>query len=171
MSEGNRSPRLAVLAPAALVALLTQAAAPAQEPRRPLDLATYPRTTLEITHRDEHHASHRYSFEVWVADTKERSQQGLMFVSDLPENLGMIFPFSPPAVENFWMENTYIELDMLFIKSDGRVSKIIARAEPMSQNLLSSDTPVAAVLELRGGQAAKLGLRVGDTVTWRKPSG
>jgi uncharacterized protein len=170
MSEDNRFTRLAMLAPAALVALLTQTAAPAQEPRRPLDLATYPRTTLEITHLDAHHTSHRYSFEVWVADTKERSQQGLMFVSDLPENLGMIFPFSPPGVETFWMENTYIELDLLFIKPDGRVSKIIARAEPMSQRPLSSDTSVAAVLELKGGEAARLGVKVGDTVSWKKPA-
>jgi uncharacterized protein len=140
----------------------------AQEPRRPLDLATFPRTTLEITHRDEHHATHRYSFEVWIADTRERAEQGLMFVSDLPENLGMIFPLESPRVETMWMENTYIELDMLFIQAGGRVSKIIERAAPMSLRTLSSDTPVIAVLELRGGEAAKLGLRVGDTVRWRK---
>lgn len=169
MSESDRAPPLTALAPAAAVALLMQTAAPAQEPHRPLDLATYPRTTLEITHRDEQHASHRYSFEVWVADTQDRAQQGLMFVSDLPANLGMVFPLDPPRVETMWMENTYIELDMLFIKPDGRVSKIIARAEPMSLSTLSSDTPVAAVLELKGGQAAKLGLRVGDTVSWHNP--
>jgi len=169
MSEGNRAPRLAALARASVVAFLMQATAPAQEPHRPLDLATYPRTTLEITHRDEQHAAHRYSFEVWVADTQERAQQGLMFVSDLPANLGMVFPLDPPRVETMWMENTYIELDMLFINADGRVSKIIERAEPMSLRTLSSDAPVAAVLELKGGQAAKLGLRVGDTVSWHNP--
>jgi uncharacterized protein len=171
VSENKRCARRAKLAVAAAAAVLAQAPLPAQEPHRPLDLATFPRTSLEITHRDGHQATHRYSFEVWIADTKEWSQQGLMFVSDLPEKLGMIFPFSPPGVETFWMENTYIELDMLFIKPDGHVSKIIERAEPMSLRPLSSDSPVAAVLELRGGLAAKLGLRVGDTVTWRKPAG
>jgi uncharacterized protein len=161
---------LAMLVLTAAVALLMQAAAPAQESRRPLDLATYPRTSLEIIHRDEHQAAHRYSFEVWIADTPERAEQGLMFVSDLPASQGMVFPLAPPRIETMWMENTYIELDMLFIKPDGHVSKIIARAEPMSRRTLSSDIPVAAVLELKGGQAAKLGLQVGDTVTWRKPA-
>jgi uncharacterized membrane protein (UPF0127 family) len=142
----------------------------ADEPRRPLDLATFPRTSLEITHHGADHSSRKYAFEVWIADTPERGEQGLMFVSDLPENMGMVFPVQPPRVETMWMKNTYIELDMLFIATDGRVTKIIARAAPMSLQTLSSDAPVAAVLELRGGQAAKLGLRVGDTVVWKKPA-
>jgi uncharacterized protein len=170
MSEGKRFAGLGALILPALIALLVQAAAPAQEPQRPLDLATFPRTSLEIAHRDEQHVSHRYSFQVWIADTPARAEQGLMFVSNLPASLGMIFPLESPRVETMWMKNTYIELDMLFIQPDGRVSKIIERAEPMSLRTLSSDTPVAAVLELKGGQAAKLGLRVGDTVTWRKPA-
>jgi len=67
-----------------------------------------------------------------------------------------------------WMKNTYIELDMLFIRADGRVAKIIERAHPLSETLLSSETPVSAVLELKGGEAGKLGLRVGDRVTWAR---
>jgi len=169
MLEGKRFAGLGALIAGAVIALLRQAAAPAQEPQRPLDLASFPRTSLEIAHRDAQHVSHRYSFQVWIADTPARAEQGLMFVSDLPANLGMIFPLDPPRVETMWMKNTYIELDMLFIQPGGRVSKVIERAEPMSLRTLSSDTPVAAVLELKGGQAAKLGLRVGDTVTWRKP--
>ena len=144
---------------------------PAQEPQRPLDLATFPRTTLEITRRGSDHEPRRYSFQIWVADTPERAAQGLMFVSDLPESMGMVFPVDPPRVENMWMKNTYIELDMLFIDAHGRVTKIIQKAAPLSLQTLSSDNVVAAVLELRGGQAAKLGLQPGDTVTWRKPSG
>ena len=173
MSGGKCCARLAALMAAALgaIGLLPAALAPAfaQQPQRPLELATFPRTSLEITHRDEHHVSHRYSFQVWVADTPERAAQGLMFVSDLPPTLGMLFPLKPPRVETMWMKNTYIELDMLFI-SAGRVSKIIERAAPMSLRTLSSDTPVAAVLELKGAQAAKLGLHVGDTVSWKKPA-
>ena len=94
-----------------------------------------------------------------------------MFVSDLPENMGMVFPVDPPRVEDMWMKNTYIELDMLFIDAHGRVSKIIERAAPLSLQTLSSDTAVSAVLELKGGQASKLGLRTGDTVTWKTPPG
>jgi hypothetical protein len=78
----------------------------------------------------------------------------------------MVFPLTTPQVENMWMKNCYIELDMLFIGAQGRVTKIIERARPMSEELLSSDIPVNAVLELKGGEAAKLGLKAGDTVTW-----
>jgi len=150
--------------------LLLAAGAAAQEASRPLDLATFPRTSLEIIHHGNDHQVRRYPFQVWVADTDERAQQGLMFVSDLPAGFGMVFPLQPPRVENMWMKNTYIELDMLFIDKDGRVTKIIERATPMSLQVLSSDVPVAAVLELKGGEAAKLGLRTGDTVQWKKPA-
>jgi len=67
----------------------------------------------------------------------------------------------------FWMKNTYIELDMLFIAAGGRVVKIIDRAPPLRLDLLSSEVPVAAVLELRGGEAGLLGLKVGDRVSWK----
>ena len=156
---------------AAVVAAPLATPVAAQEAHAPLDLATFPRTTLEIAHHGGDHAAQTYSFQVWVADTDARAQQGLMFVSDLPETMGMVFPIQPPRVENMWMKNTYIELDMLFIDAHGRVNKIIQRAQPLSLQTLSSDTPVAAVLELKGGQAAKLGLQSGDTVTWKKPAG
>jgi len=169
MSQGNLSERLCgTLMLAALLTFAAGAAAPAvaQESRAPLELATFPRTSLEINHHEAHHAARKYAFEVWVADTPERAQQGLMFVSDLPDTMGMVFPLPTPRVETMWMRNTYIELDMLFIRADGRVAKIIEHAHPLSEALLSSDTPVSAVLELKGGEASKLGLRAGDTVTW-----
>jgi uncharacterized membrane protein (UPF0127 family) len=157
---------------AAWLAFAAGAAAPAlaQDSHAPLELATFPRTSLEITRLDEHRAARKYAFEVWVADTPARAEQGLMFVSDLPDTMGMVFPLTTPRVETMWMRNTYIELDMLFIRADGHVAKIIERAHPLSEVLLSSDTPVSAVLELKGGEAAKLGLRAGDTVTWKKPA-
>jgi hypothetical protein len=133
----------------------------------PLDLASYPRTDLTIYAGKPPRV---HSFRVWVADTPQRAEQGLMFVSDLPESEGMVFPLQPPRVENMWMKNTYIELDMLFIGTNGRVTKIIERAAPLSLATLSSGGPVAAVLELRGGAAAKLGLKVGDAVSWKKPT-
>ena len=154
-----------------MIAACALAAPVVAQDRRPLDLATFPRTQLEITPRGSDGAGHRHSFQVWIADTPARAEQGLMFVSDLPETMGMVFPVQPPRVENMWMKNTYIELDMLFIDQHGRVTKIIQRAAPLSLQTLSSDTPVAAVFELKGGQAAKLGLRTGDTVTWKKPAG
>ena len=144
------------------------AACAAAMPLRAEDLASFPRTTLEIAHHGGDHAARTYTFQVWVADTPERAEQGLMFVSDLPESMGMVFPVQPPRIENMWMKNTYIELDMLFIDEHGRITKIIERAAPLSLQTLSSDTPVAGVLELKGGAAAKLGLHNGDTVTWAK---
>jgi uncharacterized protein len=153
----------------AVLALAASWAA-AQDPGAPLELATFPRTSLEIAHRDAGHGVRKYAFDVWVADTPQRAQQGLMFVSDLPASRGMVFPFAPPRVETMWMKNTYIELDMLFIGAGGRVTKIIERARPLSEQILSSDTAVNAVLELKGGEAKTLGLAVGDTVSWKKPA-
>jgi uncharacterized membrane protein (UPF0127 family) len=150
--------------------LLTSAAATAQSPDLPLQLSSYPRTQLRISSPPGVRASWSHEFDVWVADTPARAQQGLMFVSDLPENKGMVFPLDPPRVENMWMKNTYIELDMLFIRADGRVTKIIERAHPLSLEILSSEAPVAAVLELKGGLVAKLGLKSGDVVRWNKPA-
>jgi uncharacterized membrane protein (UPF0127 family) len=144
-------------------------AAPVHADPPPMDLGTYPRATLEIVQ----HAPdpvRRFSFDVWVADTPARSEQGLMYVRDLPAARGMVFPFAPPRVVSFWMKNTYIELDMLFIDAGGHVVKIIEHAPPLRLDLLGSDQPVAAVLELRGGEVGLLGLRVGDQVSW-KPAG
>jgi uncharacterized protein len=134
------------------------------------DLATFPRVSLAIVHRDAAHAAHTYRFDVWVADTPERAEQGLMFVSDLPEASGMVFPLTPPRIERMWMKNTYIELDMLFVDATGRISKITPRARPLTLDTLNSDTPVRAVVELRGGEAEKLSLGVGDLVSWKEPN-
>jgi uncharacterized protein len=154
-----------------VLSLLPATAPPAraQEQPRPLELASFPRAALEITHHGDHGAR-RFQFDVWVADTPARAEQGLMFVRDLPATFGMVFPLETPRVETMWMKNTYIELDMLFIGADGHVSKIIERAVPMSLETLSSDAPVAAVLELKGGEVARLGLQRGDTVIWKKPA-
>jgi len=153
---------------AALPLLTLLAGAPAALPAQtapPLDLATYPRTQLTV--RPQSSPGKTLTFNVWVADTPERAEQGLMFVRDLPESMGMVFPLAPPRVENMWMKNTYIELDMLFVGSDGKVTKIIERAHPLSLDTLSSDKPVSAVVELRGGAVAHLGLKVGDRVSWK----
>lgn len=124
-------------------------------------LTDFPRTRLEITAHGEHDR-----FDVWIADTPSRQEQGLMFVRDLPANQGMLFPQGSPQVAHFWMKNTYIPLDMVFIGEDRRIAKIIAEARPFSLDILSSDVPVIAVLEIRGGEAQELGLAVGDRVSW-----
>ena len=124
-------------------------------------LTHFPRTALEIVAH-----SHHDRFEVWIADTPPRQEQGLMFVRELPAAEGMLFPQPSPQVANFWMKNTYIPLDMVFVGADGRIAKIIANAHPFSLDVLSSDVPVIAVLEIRGGEAQELALGVGDRVSW-----
>jgi uncharacterized membrane protein (UPF0127 family) len=166
VSKAVRSVSAAVV----LGACLVTATIPCRAQSEPLqDLTTFPRASLAIVHRDAAHGSHTYRFDVWVADTPARAEQGLMFVSDLPASSGMVFPLSPPRIERMWMKNTYIELDMLFVDASGRISKITPRARPLTLDTLSSDTPVHAVVELRGGEAEKLSLSVGDLVSWKTP--
>jgi hypothetical protein len=125
-------------------------------------LTHFPRTPLDIVAHGHHNR-----FRVWIADTPPRQEQGLMFVRDLPADQGMLFPEPSPQVANFWMKNTYIPLDMVFVGADGRIAKIIANAHPFSLDVLSSDVPVIAVLEIRGGEAHELGISVGDRVGWK----
>jgi uncharacterized membrane protein (UPF0127 family) len=99
-----------------------------------------------------------------VADTPERSQQGLMFLRWLPPDQGMLFPEDTPRVMHMWMKNTLIPLDMLFIDAKGRIIGIHERATPRSEDIITSPAPVKAVLELAGGACAQLGIRVGDQV-------
>ena len=127
-------------------------------------LVHFPRTKLAIAGH-----GHRDSFEVWIADTPARQEQGLMFVRDLPGHQGMLFPQDSPQVAHFWMKNTYIPLDMVFVGEDRRIAKIITNARPFSLDVLSSDVPVIAVLEIRGGEARELGIAVGDRVSWTAP--
>ena len=128
---------------------------------RLLELATFAQSSVEIGT-----GSTLQQFDVWIAGTPEQQTQGLMFVRDLPANRGMLF-LEPQAREMaFWMKNTYIELDMLFVGPNHRVIKIAPRTHPLSLDLIPSDGPVIAVLEIKGGEAARRGLRVGDHISW-----
>jgi uncharacterized protein len=109
---------------------------------------------------------HRYKVE--VAATADQQAHGMMFRTEMPPMTGMLFPMSPPRAAGFWMENTLISLDLIFVGSDGRVRNIAAEAVPKSRAVLESMGPVAAVLELKGGEAARIGLKPGDKVSWVK---
>jgi uncharacterized membrane protein (UPF0127 family) len=128
------------------------------------DLANFPRTALEILHGRNKGDPRR--FDVWIADNPARQEQGLMFVRDLPQGQGMIFPLKTPQAMHMWMKNTYIELDMVFVGEKGAIDQIIEHAKPLSLDVLSSEKPVKAVLEIKGGEASRLGLKVGDRVNW-----
>jgi hypothetical protein len=125
------------------------------------ELASFPQIQLEIRGNSAAH-----QFKVWVADTPSRQAQGLMFVRDLPADQGMVFIHAEPRLASMWMKNTFIELDMIFIAADGRIVKIAERTRPHSLDTIGSEEPVKAVLELKGGEAARRKLRVGDRVTW-----
>jgi hypothetical protein len=114
-----------------------------------------------VTNRGEH------TITVEIADTPERTAVGLMFRTELPETEGMLFPDDEPRHMSMWMKNTYIPLDMVFIRADGIVHRIEAMTEPFSEREIVSGIPVLAVLELKGGVAAKLGLKPGDRVRHR----
>jgi uncharacterized membrane protein (UPF0127 family) len=101
-----------------------------------------------------------------IADTEQDKALGLMFRTSLPQNRGMLFPYRDPHEVTMWMKNTYISLDMVFIRADGVVHRIEAYTEPRSETIIPSNGPVVAVLELIGGEAARLGLKPGDQVVY-----
>lgn len=103
-------------------------------------------------------------FYVEIAQTKVQQQKGLMHRPYMPEDAGMLFVFNGEGNRTFWMENTLIPLDMIFIKEDGTIAHIHSMAKPQSRDLISSGQPVSAVLEINGGLSDQFGIRVGDKV-------
>jgi uncharacterized membrane protein (UPF0127 family) len=115
--------------------------------------------SLEIVTRTGVH-----TFAVELAATPEEREKGLMFRKELPEGRGMLFDFKQDINVTMWMKNTYIPLDMLFIRADGRIHRIAENTEPQSERIIPAGAPVRAVLELIGGSAKKFGIRPGDRV-------
>ena len=105
-----------------------------------------------------------YVFNVEVVDTEAGRAQGLMFRSSLAPDAGMLFDFKESRQVSFWMQNTLIPLDMLFIKHDGTIANIQVNAKPMDPTSIPSDGPVEFVLEIAGGRSVELGIKAGDTV-------
>jgi len=118
------------------------------------------RATIEIVSKTGVHA-----FAVELATNNAELERGLMFRKSLPEGQGMLFDFKVDQQVSFWMHNTYIPLDMIFISGRGRIAHIVENATPMSDTLIPSEYPVRAVLEVIAGTAGKLGIAVGDQVT------
>lgn len=133
----------------------TQAATPAVHP-----VSGLPVVPLTVTHAGTVH-----SFRAEVASTPQEQARGLMFRSEMAPDEGMIFPMNPPRTASFWMRNTVIPLDMIFVGTDGRILNIIT-ATPYDESPQRSAGTVKAVLELNGGRAKQLGIAPGDTVSW-----
>lgn len=116
--------------------------------------------TIEIVTSSGVHA-----FSVDLATNDAERALGLMFRKSLPEGHGMLFDFKTDQPVQFWMHNTYISLDMIFIRGDGRILRVAENAKPMSDDLIPSGGPVRAVLEVIAGTARKLHIAPGDGVT------
>ncbi len=105
-----------------------------------------------------------YRFDVYLATSQEQQIRGLMHVRHLPEFTGMLFRYTQPNIRSMWMKNTYISLDVLFIREDGTISNIAANAEPLSLKSISSTEPVSYFLELNAGVTLRLHINTNSRV-------
>jgi uncharacterized protein len=116
-------------------------------------------TTIDIVSKSGVHA-----FDVELATNDAERERGLMFRKELPEGHGMLFDFVQDRPVAFWMHNTYISLDMIFIRGDGSILRIAENTQPLSDRLVPSGGPIRAVLEVIAGTARKFGIAPGDRV-------
>jgi len=120
----------------------------------------YAHSTLVIA--GQNGAQNNFAVEVATSDAEQ--SYGLMFVKSLDDDQGMIFPYNPPRVVAFWMKNTLISLDMLFVRPDRTIGRIVSMAKPQDLTPIPSQEPVIAVIEINGGLAKKKNINVGDKV-------
>ena len=108
---------------------------------------------------------HRFTVE--VAATPQQQETGMMFRTSVAPDRGMVFPYEPAQEVAFWMKNTLIPLDIIYIRADGTIARI-TNAKALDETSLPSGEPIAAVLEIAGGRAAELGIAPGDKVQWAR---
>lgn len=150
---------------AALLAVLAPGLAASEPLKRAESAATKAHVAterLEIVSATGTHA-----FDVEIATTAQQQALGLMYRTSLAADKGMLFQNGKEREITMWMKNTYIPLDMVFIRADGTVHRIAARTEPFSERMIASQGNVSAVLEIAGGRAEQLGLKPGDKVRHR----
>ena len=127
----------------------------------PKKIPTFPHRQITLHRAD----GSTVPYTVEVATTESQKEYGLMFRHEpLPRDTGMLFLWDDEKIVNMWMKNTFIPLDMLFVGSDGAIVKILRNTEPLSLNILSSDQPVRAVIELNAGEVKRLDVQVGDKI-------
>lgn len=118
------------------------------------------RSTLQIATPD----ARLHTINVWIADTDARRARGLMFIEQLDENAGMLFVYPQPQPISMWMKNTHVSLDMLFVRTDGRVERVVENTKPLSLDTIESKAIVLGVIELKAGSAARMKIRPGAQV-------
>jgi uncharacterized membrane protein (UPF0127 family) len=136
-----------------LIVVFAPLATPGQEAPAPDDLGSFFGSTTIIIEADKDAC---YRFDVYVATSREQQIRGLMHVRRLPTFSGMLFVYDRPAMHSMWMKNTYIPLDILFIRGDGTIANIVVDTEPLSLTSISATEPVTYVLELNAGVTEKL---------------
>jgi uncharacterized membrane protein (UPF0127 family) len=130
--------------------------------------AVHPASGLPVIDLAVHSGKTRHAFRVEVAASPEEQAKGLMFRTEMGADEGMLFPHDPPRRASFWMKNTVIPLDIIYVGTDGRILNIVD-AKPYDLTPLPSAGVASAVLELNGGRAAQLGIKAGDKVSWTLP--
>lgn len=147
----NRMPRPRGFAVIGLLLMLVAIAMPLSAP------LALPRSELLVET-----ASSQFRFEVEIADDPAERSQGLMFRETLADNAGMLFLYPEPQEVEFWMKNTPLSLDIVFVRADGSIARIAERTTPFSTDMIPSGEEVRAVLEVKGGLMRQLGVGVGD---------
>ena len=135
-------------------------AASATQAREPIEEA-FDRDVLVVAAR-----SACFRFDIYLALTREQQRRGLMWVRELPATTGMLFVYPADRYLSIWMKNTFISLDVLFVKQDGLVSSIFRDATPQSEKSMTASEPVRYVLELNAGVSESLGIEPGSTLIW-----
>jgi uncharacterized membrane protein (UPF0127 family) len=154
---------LSLISATALVACAPQDSGATAAPQA---LAAHPVSGLRVIPLTVQAGGTTHRFRVEVAESAEAQARGLMFRTEMGADEGMIFPYAAPQQLSFWMRNTVLPLDLVFIGADKRVINVSANAVPYSEAQLMSDGPAIAVLELNGGRAAQLGIGPGAVVSW-----
>lgn len=149
-----------------LVASLVLIAATPSAANEDLD-AAFAREVL-IIEASEHAC---YRFDIYLAENDVQRSRGLMFVRDMPLMTGMLFVYDRSDYVSMWMKNTFIALDMLFVRADGTVSSVARNTEPQSLRSVLSNEPVKFVLELNAGTAARLSIDENSRLRWGPVNG
>lgn len=174
-SNRNRRWRMLLTVPAALVlAACSPVDAGAESPAAPASAQSdakqlHPVSGLEIIDVTVDTGEKRITFRTELAASVEAQTRGLMFRNELGDDEAMLFPSPQPQPRSFWMRNTPISLDIIFVGTDGRITNIAERTEPYSLESLPSEGLASAVLEIRGGLSEELGIEPGDAVEYELP--
>lgn len=150
----------------AVAACSPQTAEAERAPATPAAPAVHPESGLEIIPLAVDLGGKRHTFRMEVARTPAQQEKGLMFRKAMGADEGMLFPYAQPRMLSFWMRNTVLPLDIIYIGPDGKVLNVVADAVPYSETPLWSSGPASAVLELNAGRAAQLGIKPGTPVSW-----